>query len=144
MRAKGFTLVELLVVMAIIGILAGIAYPSYMESVRKSNRSDATSELQDIAVRLQRCYTLYTSYDPGDGRCAIVDQLKADTGVKSKGGFYTIKGSNFARTTYTLSATAVAGKTQASDGRCALFSLTQAGVKNAKDSGGNNAGDYCW
>lgn len=51
---NGFTLIELMIVVAIIGILAAIAYPSYQEYVKKTKRVEAQSELVDIASRLQR------------------------------------------------------------------------------------------
>src|SRR5690554_7773304 len=59
---KGFTLLELMIVVAVVGILAAIAYPSYMDSVRKSNRADAKAALNDAAQQMQRCYTLNSSY----------------------------------------------------------------------------------
>ncbi len=145
MRKKnGFSLIELLIALAIIGILAAIAYPSYVDSVRKSNRSDAIGELNDLSVRLQRCYTTYSTFAPEDGRCDIIDLLKTSDGVKSKGGFYVITGSSFGKTTFTLTAAPVSGKTQAKDYSCASFSLDHKGTKIAKNSDGTETTDECW
>src|SRR5690554_7432603 len=92
---KGFTLVELMIVVAVVGILAAIAYPSYMDSVRKSNRADAKAALNDAAQQMQRCYTLNSSYSGCESNVATT----------SPEGFYTI-GVNGTDTTYTLTATA--------------------------------------
>ena len=54
---KGFTLIELMIVVAIIGILAAIAYPSYQEYVRRTKRTDAQADMMELANRLQRYKT---------------------------------------------------------------------------------------
>lgn len=54
MRAKGFSLIDVMITVAIVGVLAAIAYPSYQSSVRKSNRAAAESLLSDVAQRQQQ------------------------------------------------------------------------------------------
>lgn len=134
---KGFTLIELMIVVAIIGIIAGIAYPSYMESVRKSNRADAKATLNDISHRLQRCFTTYNAYN--NANCAIATSLSSGGTVDSGERLYSVS-AVLAATTFTLTAAPVSGKTQASDSKCASLTLTNAGVRNATGTLGTD----CW
>ncbi|MBA1202587.1 prepilin-type N-terminal cleavage/methylation domain-containing protein [Pseudomonas capeferrum] len=63
---KGLSLIELLIVVAVVGILATIAYPSYNDQLRRAARVEAVSLLHDAALRLERHYSLVGQYDDGD------------------------------------------------------------------------------
>ena len=58
----GFTLIEMMIVLAIIGVIAAIAFPSYQESVRKSRRAEARGQLLEVAQYLQRLYSQNDSF----------------------------------------------------------------------------------
>lgn len=58
----GFTLIEVMIVVAIVAILAAIAYPSYLESVRKSKRAEARAQLMEAAQYMQRFYSQNDSF----------------------------------------------------------------------------------
>lgn len=139
-RLKGFTLVELMIVVAIVGILAAVAWPSYQVSVRKSNRAEAKTELMDIAQRLQKCYTTYGRYDapPAPNKCAVFDSLAAP-GYRTRGrGFYLITIAPLApanqRNSYLLTATADrVPQTQDTAGGCNVLTLTHTGQKEPED-----------
>lgn len=62
MTERGFTLTELMIVVAIVGILAAIAYPSYQTQVREARRSDAQGALMTLAQFMERYYTLNNTY----------------------------------------------------------------------------------
>ena len=97
----GFTLVEAMVVVAILAIVVALAYPSYADQVRKARRADAESSLLEAAQLLERCFTRLNSYVVSDTGCP-------DPTGASQDGYYTISfadGSPTA-TTYTLVATA--------------------------------------
>jgi type IV pilus assembly protein PilE len=62
MTPRGFTFIELMVVLALVGLLAVIAIPSYQESVRKSRRAEVRSQLMEVAQYLQRFYSHNDSF----------------------------------------------------------------------------------
>lgn len=135
-NSKGFTLIELMIVVAIVGILAALAWPSYQDSVRRSNRTEAKTELMDLAQRLQKCYTTYGRYnnDPlGEFTCGAFDSLAAP-GYTTRGrGFYLITIAPVApadlSNSYILTATAVlAPQTNDRDG-CDVLTLSNTGAK---------------
>lgn len=121
MRAqRGFTLIELTIVVVVIAILAAIAVPAYNEQVRKTRRTQARSDIMAIVQAMERFHTANNTY---------ATYPSADVNSPNSGtAFYVITPSNLGPTTYTLTAVPVAGSDQATD-RCADLSITHAGVK---------------
>ena len=103
---QGFTLMELMVTVAIVGILASIAIPSYQDSVRKSRRADATAVLLGLANAMERRFTESSSYcDVGGGTGAAstgCGTAALDTGTPTGIGF-TIPNETVAFYTVTIS-----------------------------------------
>ncbi|WP_273285139.1 type IV pilin protein [Methylibium petroleiphilum] len=70
-RTRGFTLIELMITVAVIGILAAIAYPSYTEYIRRGKISEATSALSVMRVQLEQWYQNNRNYGPVAGTCGV-------------------------------------------------------------------------
>jgi len=127
-RGRGFTLIEVMVVVAIIAIIAAIALPSYQQSVRTSRRADAVLALQRIQIEQERFRAECPSYanDPAAARtCAALGLALANT---SADGNYALALAGVTATGYTATATAVAGTSQAEDAGCTVLTLTVAGL----------------
>lgn len=132
-RVQGFTLIELMIVVAIISIISAIAYPSYQASVLKANRSDAMDMLADTAGKLERCYTTYGTYN--NASCTNVANAAS---IPSKRALYNVVITSTAAT-YSLTATPPAGSGQLKDTACASFTLTNTGLRTSMP-----AGSTCW
>lgn len=143
-RNKGFTLLELMVVVAIIGIIAAVAYPSFIKSGYKGRRTDAKSALTQISQVLERCYANYGVYNSGNcGPNVSGNAQNLTTGYASPKGYYTITG-NTNGTAYTVIATAVSGGAQANDTGCTILTLTSAGQQGSGSATATTDTGGCW
>ena len=141
---QGFTLIELMIVVAIVGILSAIAYPSYAEYIRKGHRADARAGLLQAQQWLERASTATGVY-PVSGSApdyALPPALTWDGDTTKR---YTI-GFQGAPTnaTFTLVATRKVGSPQATD-RCGDFTLTHTGTRNTVNyAAGTDPLRDCW
>ncbi|HEC15618.1 MAG TPA: prepilin-type N-terminal cleavage/methylation domain-containing protein [Sedimenticola sp.] len=130
-RLHGFTLIELMIVIAVISIIAGVGYPIYQGYIQKTRRATAKLALMDTAQRLERCSTELLSYT--DAGCNVTLPFNAPVGGAEQ--FYTISATVLTPSTFTLTATAI-GK-QVDDTDCSTLTLDHLGQKSGTSSS-------CW
>lgn len=146
----GFTLVELMIAVIVVGILAAVALPSFIDQIRKTRRSDAMSVLAAIQQAQERWRSNHASYA---GELANT----AGSGVAPNGlgfasttpsGYYTIALSGASPTGFTATATAVSGKSQAQDSGCQRLAVQLEGGALFYGSGSDEADmadpSRCW
>ncbi|MFZ5521390.1 MAG: type IV pilin protein [Pseudomonadota bacterium] len=143
---RGFTLIELMIVVAIIGILAAVAYPAYTEHVQRSRRAQAQSALMEAAQYMQRFYAANSRYDEdlnGTDLTSLPDALNRSPKAGEGPQAYTISISASTQTSYTLSAAPTAGGPMAGD-RCGTLTLTSLGVKAVTGASSGVTAAECW
>jgi type IV pilus assembly protein PilE len=143
-REAGMTLIELLTVVAIVGILAAIAYPSYRRFVMQTNRTDATRTLQLAAQSLERCYSANFTYTPAGGCNVLGTPMKLGPNpMQTPNNYYTVTVTILGPQDYTIRAAATAAP-QSSDSQCKSFTLASSGQQAALDSNNNDNTKLCW
>ena len=126
-RSRGFTLIELMIVVAIIGILAAIALPQYTDYVTRSRRIDGQSTLLQVAQELERCYTQFSTYN--NNSCSVVTAGAVSEAAPEEFYLVTASGATLSASAFTLTATPQGA--QASDTDCTTLTLTHLGVQGA-------------
>ena len=155
-RARGLTLMELMVALAIAGILAAIAVPAYLDSMRRARRADAITALQQVMLLQERHranspqYATHLLVSAG-AIIGVGDSSAAGAAVNvdTPGGTYTVSLSGATASAYVVQAQAKG--TQSADSSCQVLQLQVSGGQVTQTSGataalGNDAGTNrrCW
>lgn len=130
---QGFTLIEMMIVVAVIGILSAIAYPSYTESVRRGHRAEARAGLLQAAQWLERAATATGTYPLAAAFPANLKKVANDR--------YDISITSADGSTYTLTATPKGAQT---GDKCGNYTLDQAGLRGAKGVTSGAIVTECW
>ena len=132
-KQRGFTILELMIVVAILSLLAAVTYPSYNQYVKRGYRSEGRAALMDTAAKLERFYSDNNRFATAD------DTFPALTGfsTSTESGKYTLSiTTSGTYQTYTLTATP-----NFTDPECANLTYTQAGARGISGTGTVN---NCW
>lgn len=149
-KVAGFTLIELMVTVAIVAILASIAIPSYQEYVRRARRAEATAGLLDAAQYMQRFYSQNDRYDQTKAATPVATVLPAaltriPTGAAAGSENYTIGfvPNSLTADAFNLQAVPRSGSMMASD-KCGTFQLNSVGRRQISGGASGTTVTDCW
>ncbi|MBV8621762.1 MAG: prepilin-type N-terminal cleavage/methylation domain-containing protein [Curvibacter sp.] len=147
-RLYGFTLIELMIALAIVAILAAIALPAYKQQIMKSRRTDAITALMDMAAREERWYSTNNSYtgypSPATSLLNLGYASTVNGGVlvpSTTNATYLITVTAAGSSSYNLTATPQGN--QVNDA-CGTYSLTQVGAQGNTPPTGVTLPSDCW
>ena len=138
-RAAGFTLIELMIVVAIVAILVAVALPSYESYVIRTRRAAAAGCVTDLSAFMERVYAANLRYDQNNGAATTLPTTQCRTDLNATYVF-SLPTASLAQRTFVVTATPQ-GKQSSDDAECGALSLNQAGAKSISGSGTANK---CW
>jgi type IV pilus assembly protein PilE len=149
----GFTLVELMIALAIVAILAAIAVPLYSKQVQKSRRVDARTAVTDLAGREERFLSTQGTYATTWAQLGYTGPGNTTTPMTVGSGYYQLKGTatpgnagTGTPPTYLVEATVIGGSSQVNDVACQYFSIDSRGTQfsSPTGAGGTDTSATCW
>jgi type IV pilus assembly protein PilE len=165
-RSSGFTLIELMVVVAIVAIIAAIAIPTYQVQIRESRRTDAKTAVLDLAAREEKYFSLNNAYtgSPANLGYVAASNTSAVFPQSTGSGYYNLYAcpststgglvtttactatGNTTGTAYVIAAIPITGTSQAKDSTCQYFAVDNTGTQFASSTQGigTNTVSTCW
>ena len=140
-KQKGFTLIELMIVVAVVGILSAIAYPNYTEYVRRGHRADARAGLLQAQLWMERSATATGVYPTNADLTKVLPANLSWSSDSSKR--YQLEMKSSSNAAYTLIAKRKNPGPQATD-KCGDFTLSNTGVKSADNLASGTTAIDCW
>lgn len=143
---QGFTLVELMIAVVVVAVLASIAYPSFMDAVRKSRRAEATAALNKVQQAQERFRANNLQYASNLTAAPTASPPGLGLASTTPGGYYTVAIVSASGSGYEATATAVSGTTQAADGQCVKLGvrMTNATHEYSDNTGAWAQSNRCW
>jgi type IV pilus assembly protein PilE len=139
-RTAGFTLIELMITVMIVGVISAYAFSSYQKSILKSGRAEAKAAITQTAAALEQWRFSRNTYAvPAVASVYTTSAYTPDTPNQ----LYTVTIPTDTTSTYTVTATAKSTGREYKDTDCRSFSITNAGVQTSTNSGGT-ASTTCW
>jgi len=147
-RSRGFTTIELLITLVVLGVLMAVAFPSYQSSLRKSRRVEAFNALTSIQQAQERHRSSNTTFTTNltAAPSASIPGL-GQPATRTSSGYYDLAVTVVDTTTYVATATAVAGTSQANDTNCTVLAVRMEGAQVRYGAGATpNYADpnRCW
>ena len=125
----GFTLIEMMIVVVIMGVIFSVALPGYREYVQRANRADATTALMRVAAAQERFYLANGTYAT-DAQLGTAPPNGLGISATER-DYYTLALSGVDATGYTVTASAKSGGPQQYDSSCQSFTLNEQGVRGS-------------
>lgn len=143
-RRNGFSLLELMIVVAIVGIIAAFAYPSYLEQVRKTRRVDCSGALISLGNAMERFFTVNSTYlgaGAGGGNTGTPAIFSATCPVDGGAATYDLTIQAATGSTFALQATPTGAQ---ADDKCGTLILTNTGRKDVTGQDAGVTWQNCW